>query len=1532
MRRFKEKAISFAVALFLLSGCGGGGGGDSTTPTSTPTPTDTTVTTTSTAFVSGTTASATSTTTVGAASSLVPTATTVNDSSAVATLIVDLDNDGVYGSSKDAVYQTAINSDGSFDFGAVEVAENGSKAQLSVEKDNFAPYKKIISLKNGQSVTVNAEMTVPVNTQVVDISDFNATSKQNMFLKLGVSNTISGIKSYAKIMSLNDLKTQADPSFGDTISESVIPLSAFPDSVKLVNAKIKAFDPTKKEDSKYFPGEYKGIGKDSGTMATSEPMQLVSVAFDLISLTDQNGDPIELNASVLTQSKLSPELDYTSCLQTKTRYLSQDQVDMIEAYGDDDNDSTNGFQVPMWYYDAQSGMWRYLGEAEYFAADDPDNTTGSPYVIMCVTENWGEYLNLDYAFALEQPEIVCISAVDQDGNPVDSIRVAAQKETAYEYTYLDSNGTGSISLTSGSVNDYSFYYSGVLTGWTETPIDINSSLKQSNSEGCDYELNLTIENPYSAIVTITAINDDNSTGSGYVNVYNYSYSDYFYKTIYLDSEGKAKVKVKPNTEYTVNYKGTTTTFNVDGIVSGNETADSGKYAYVTIQDVNQPPNTYVYFSPYQISNIAESVNVYISSYDGDGDTINIESLKLNGFELKEGTHYELIDTYSTSGYMYMSIKLLLDNTEVSNIAPNSLAAGTYQLNVVVNDGKNQDTATADLTVNENRAPVVYGAYLLDTDNMYYYITGQIMEGNYTLHAYAYDPDGDMVSLEYTLDGNVVANDEVVQLSKGEHELVVKASDGNLDSNSTFTFYVGNKPPQISMAGANAYMVDISKGETFRLYAYVYDPENDDVNVTAKDSNGSEIVLNQAYPGSNYYVSDEISPANDGILTYAVSATDSSGNVSNTVNVSVEVIRQNQPPIFEKVPTSVTVNVNSSYTFECEATDPEGYEVTYSWSVNDTIYSDSDSTAFTTTFDNSGVYTVSCIATDIEGASSTASATVYVIDPNASGNLVINTQLPGLIVALYDTSTLNIIEEKVTDSTGTAQFNVTGSDRATFSVSVGPDFALTQDMIFSDILQWAIDQGSYLCGEYSPVPDNEKPAECSTLDVCSLYSSNYIPNWLFDFVIANDPDSPTVTADEIDTNNDGSLDSNEIYNAVVDLEDKNGDGKVTWNEFTDENETKIESNFYINVPVRTYNISIDPYYFDDYHHYINDCSTKVNVTVTGFTPYGSIEISGSSYGYISIDANGTGSTTLSYLTPQSDGLYSLFFRYLDSDGNSKFYLLKDKTADEIANITVTPSDFTLIADTKVDIITNNDYLSIIPYYKSLYVNAYTVDYDSNTSQFVRKYVNSPDLTYQISGSKWINDSVTNISYGYEHYNYYGDGTLKQTYNSEDYPYLDITPTFGNDSVGFSGADLAKVNLTKISYSANEYNTTTGESYSAEINFYFTIAPTSVTLPDVSSILPTSVANYFKTSPSYEYLWMEMTEFKNMTEEDFLNAVNDFDFDHHTLYSSGSRRLYIDNLNVDSTLTSQSSTVSNKVERLKTLNPLSIGYDIRKLFEK
>lgn len=999
--KLKYSLITAAIVTSVtMVGCSSGGGGSNNGSGGGNTPPPVSTAPSAVTSVAGLVGGTTNNNVAGAPARRVTAAEMAEEGTA--TLIVDSNANGKFTDKDDAVYTAPIQN-GSFAFEDVAVNEsNATEALIKVEKEGFAPYQKVISLKKDNPVSVIAEMNKPVLTEVIDLSALSPSERATSFMRFGTRVDGNGqIESFAKLLSLSEFKALSNVTLSQdgTQSESIIPVAAFPKGVTQVQVDMQSFDSSKADDFAAFPGKLKGHGKPGLSSAAadgSKEVNLESAGFDLLKLTDQNGDLVSLQP--VATSKLSAMADSQVCGGMRwTRYLRQSEWKIIEAWGDDDHNASNGYQVPIWSNDNATGSWQFVALADV-------NTTANPkYFVACVDTKWEGYLNCDSPLATSRPKQLCVESHDQFNSPLGGVSIRGQKGGLYAYGYTssygDTKGHATIEIKDANISGWNFNYSHALTGWSRIDIDPNDiSVDYNRSNECDWDLNITIENPYTTRLTVHPydINGSAAAENARVRVYNYSYGNYFNKYGYVKN-GVATFYVKPNVTYKVEYKAVTVRATADGSVTPPETLDTTREVAVDVNNTNLPPKVYLSLNSYNINDASEHMSFSVSASDGNYDPLTFQGLTLDGQALQKDVDYTEDDSYSYDGYYYMRGKLNLQSATLKGLATQLAAKNSpYKLRAIVTDGAASDAAERSFYVRENMAPSIGTMYLMQGRNYYYPTSSHIPDGNMSARVYIYDRDGDRFDVTLALDGaakgseNNRTNGTVALslgiISKGSHTVEINATDKNGNSSSkSYTFYAGNHKPTIRSYGATRYFVQ--QNGTFRLYAYVWDADYDkNITVTARTQDGTTFAMRRnGYYGP--YQSDDINISNDVALdgnhsvAFTLWANDGEDN-SSKVRV---VVRENQNPAVSMTVTPADLNTSTPnvidlftgrVVFDCNATDPEKTAVSYAWKL-DGGWAGSGS-RLVRNFQREARHNVTCIASDRDGGSSSVTKVLSVM--------------------------------------------------------------------------------------------------------------------------------------------------------------------------------------------------------------------------------------------------------------------------------------------------------------------------------------------------------------------------------------------------------------------------------------------------------------------------------------------------------------------------------------------------------------------------
>ena len=1220
---------------FGLYSCGGGGGGGSSTSSTTST------TKTATASVSAVVDNSTSTSTRAVSSS---------NSEGIAKLVVDLNNNGEFEDEGDKTYKAVI-TNGKVSFPQVSIREKGTtKVKLTIEKTGRSPFEKVLELSPNASINLKVE-TVPVHVVTQNIPQ--KPKSNNGYLVFGIYKDSN--KPFARVVA-----SRSDISLSTNAKVQVaIPVDKLSDNVSSVTAFLQIFDG--KKDVKHFPGEFKGTGYTS-TKGDNEPVALQSVSFAYMKLQDQNGNDLK-NDFTDNKARTMDDVEMTVQLEVPC-----DNLDMIK----DDDNAKNGVQVPLWTYNYNTGSWTYVGEGDLYYDNgtevknvgDIDNSTCSSigyYVEGIISvANWGDYVNLDYPVIFNKPKTVCITIKDQNGNPVKNAYVYAQKDGSYVDGYTGDTGTAKLDVPSNPTTGWEYGWQSSFTNYMNVKIDGN--VTESSKDDCDYEINITATNPFDAKIKVVVKDEDgNPLKDKWVEIS--SNSGYWHSAI-TDDKGSAIFDVNSEDTYTVRALGQSKEVSFDN----NEW-----FKRVEIKEKSIAPQVDVY-APYSVKT-NDNITAWIYAWDPNGDELSLEDAILDNSSVKSSCEEE----YNENGYA--GWKCTFNANREDNI--------TFE--AVVSDGKKTGNNSVSIQVVSNRPPEIYGIGVMDKNNDY--ADPNMLKDNeiYTFVAYAWDPDGDNVTYEWTISPNdkMMSPDNCSNTngkdykytfnSDGDYTVKVRACDSELScSNYSTVVHVGDVAPVIVSVGTTTENPEA--GGTIDVVAYAYDLDN---SLTSKsfswkiDNQSVNVsnVYDVSYDGYKYTAKLQI-PDNE---SDKVKITLTVDDGSKQTEKSFYVWLKKPIAITTSLPESLTLKEGESHTFTVSA--EAGNEVTYTWYVNGDKQ-DAVGNEFTYTFDKSGIYTVSVIVSDGEN-SAISSCTVTVENPASTDSIKLNIGMEGVTVSLLD-SNLNPVKTITTDATGVAEFDGVNTP-ANLAVVFSPNVVLSEKDLFEFAVMSLGGMGvrvseHYYKGQFIKWLQDEK-----------------IPNEVYEALLLED--NETVP----DENGDGYVDKSELYNEVLRKADSNGNGKLEIKEIV-ENRYSVSVSVLLGVNSSTISwgaASSDALDFEEYYsgygymygasNYLANKFKEVNVTVTNVPDNVSVEIMNAAL------MKAPDNNTFDVLVPlQNDGSYSLFI----IDPESKKGIVKADLTEDSITVDYNNFDELGVVDFSYDYNDNDDLEIIFTNYKGL----------------------------------------------------------------------------------------------------------------------------------------------------------------------------------------------------------------------------------------
>ncbi len=222
---------------------------------------------------------------------------------------------------------------------------------------------------------------------------------------------------------------------------------------------------------------------------------------------------------------------------------------------------------------------------------------------------------------------------------------------------------------------------------------------------------------------------------------------------------------------------------------------------------------------------------------------------------------------------------------------------------------------------------------------------------------AQDPDND--KLIYTF-GKPFDKDQQWQTKRGDagtYHVPVMVSDGQYTDETEVCFIIlpGNHPPKLSVES-----LAVNEGDLVTLKPKCTDEDGDAVSITYSGDMTSSTWQTGYDDAGTYHVT--------------VTCTDTDGE-SDSKEVTITVEDVNRPPVLKLGATDVTVSEGELVRLKPSCADPEGGEVTITYS------GDMTSSTWQTGYDDAGVYVVTVTCTDETGLESSQDVTVTVKDKN-----------------------------------------------------------------------------------------------------------------------------------------------------------------------------------------------------------------------------------------------------------------------------------------------------------------------------------------------------------------------------------------------------------------------------------------------------------------------------------------------------------------------------------------------------------------------
>ncbi|SNR80644.1 PKD domain-containing protein [Desulfurobacterium atlanticum] len=1328
-------------------------------------------------------------------------------SAASVRLVVDKNDNGIFSEDDgDIVYASVTDDNGFFAFTDVKIPDSGVNATLTVSKDGYADFTKVLNLMPDRSSITMRISLVPATTTVIPITtDVRTTGKITIAVsKDGNVKTFIGTTRAPLDLNGTDITVSFDTSL-------------LPSDVTAIKSSLKNFDSTNESDIKYFPGEFAGEDPNG-----NGEVLLDSVVFSLVDIENQNGEPLRF---------ISTRED--TCNVEITRYLSGSAIKKIKERGDFEPD-TPGCQVPIYTYIPQTGKWDYLGvgtviDSGWNEVGTCDVDESGYYYLKICAENPAvtNYYNLDYpVYFYEIKEVkVCFVTKGTNGEPVTDGWVSFTDVGIYRYAYSDSNGVAAISIpvqtSDGNVTTDTlqaaypggeFYYRNYILG-AYYSADI-AEIAESKREGCDFEIVRTV--PNSPVEVTVYAKDENGNPVSDRNVCltdNY----YFYNCNKTDSNGVTTFSVKPEREYTAYGEHLER-------VSQRVTVSNPQSLVFTLEHKNNPPDVYLYVYPDSVKT-GGVVSIYFSAYDNDWDDLNA-TLKCDGQEV---TSFDYL--YSYSGYLYGYATCTFEDS------------GDKKISVSVSDGYDIANREETVSVEEvNTPPIIYGYQFTDENGGKVSADAIKVNRTYTARIFAYDPDGDSLAYEETTgfctntgDGEFSCN----FTSPGNFSLKFTVSDekGGMDSVDIDIQVSENKPPRIVSSSVDK--LEIESGDTVSVYAYVEDLDSQELSMELKVGNTTASGVCSQVSSGYFSCNGSIAVSGEEGETSIEITVKDNDDLTDTSNLAVVVGTINVPPVIVSgLPENIQLSPGDTYTFSVTAIDPDGDSLSYKWYVNGELQEEAGR-IFSYQFNEAGTYTVKL---EVSDGKSKVDSICGVSVTDGSDKITINVGLAGVYVSLLD-SNMTVIKTVETDGSGIAVFDGVGST-ASISITLSPDVVLTEGYVFDVFVDKLYE---YLFNSFN--------GTLSSYGIDQWVLERKFPVSFFEDIGYFDSISPSL----LDTDRDGYLSMAEIYDFVLQTYDDNGDGEVELKELVSD-KVYVQVDVLKDLPSGTYDLS--GFYLEDmgigyelgynFGYDVGYGMKFVNLTVTDVADYSNLNIY-PVYPASHIFSNVTNSTyqMLVSVPLQNDGNYSLFLVASLFDNTtwsyySKYYFFKDRSDD---NLSVSLNDFVDGVRISTNIISNDTiwenvdidviYKGVMYSYLEAYLNIdgeYTI-YTIPQIEGAEYYMdfNRGEIT---ANSSFLYRSVRNIDLG---------ASLPSFMDVSPYRtrLMDVYLSLDNETLILTGNDTSSVDL--VIHNRVIAGTVNETYYQCEMTF---ISPykgdNRITIPSVAEVIPSDVyTSYVKT---------------------------------------------------------------------------------------
>lgn len=478
-----------------------------------------------------------------------------------------------------------------------------------------------------------------------------------------------------------------------------IPSSLLPEGTSNLSMAVATYDPNDPDDAEYFPGAYED----------SDGQELVSVAFNFAEITTNTNETIgKVMAKVRTQKlntlrKVSPKSNVENLAEEPViinRTIPASSCSILESMGDSDA-NIEGFQIPIYVYNPNSGLWDLIGQGTIFDSTG-SKVTATTTSFDCATATFtmeilvtsdiflSNWWNLDYPILFAEPQKMCadIQLTNTENELLSGVMgFVSDKDNTFDFssTYFltDNMGKAQVCVTASSGNTDNeaevYFYNPGNFGSVERTINIFQ-------EGDDSETQvIEIDQEALCFIEGKVTNTDQSPVSRHLM---YALSEGFLSFNFsnTDENGYYNMAVSCGVEHTLHdysavflnaFNGDdesdhtyTKVFSIDGNLASDEVKDDG--SQVTMSDFTiSPIQPYIYslavISDNTIDLIAYAnpgdfpIEVSLKVRNEDG---SIEYADLSGQFVIDSTQNSNDDWFINIGTLSLEFSADTDNTNL----------------------------------------------------------------------------------------------------------------------------------------------------------------------------------------------------------------------------------------------------------------------------------------------------------------------------------------------------------------------------------------------------------------------------------------------------------------------------------------------------------------------------------------------------------------------------------------------------------------------------------------------------------------------------------------------------------------------------------------------------------------------------------------------------------------------------------------------------------------------------------------------------